>query len=100
MGVTVHRQRYDYTTAQFVSEIGGAAGLVLGASVISIVKILDDFITNIKVEIGLLYTIIYISIVSDSYESYVSVPELEINPIHPQNLYLNCPIRVRPKLLV
>ena len=49
LGVTVHRQRYDYTTAQFVSEIGGAAGLVLGASVISIVKILDDFITNIKV---------------------------------------------------
>ena len=32
MGVAVQRQRHDYTPSQFVSEIGGAAGLVLGAS--------------------------------------------------------------------
>ena len=47
LGVTVHRQRYDYSASQFVSEIGGAAGLVVGASVISIVQILDDMIASL-----------------------------------------------------
>ena len=34
-------KREDYDTNQFFSELGGAAGLVLGISLISIVRILD-----------------------------------------------------------
>ena len=38
LDVTVHREREDITSQQFVSELGGAAGLFLGVSLISVVK--------------------------------------------------------------
>ena len=51
MGVAVQRQRHDYTPSQFVSEIGGAAGLVLGASgisckVFSVIIIMKSYINR------------------------------------------------------
>ena len=41
LDVTLHREREDYSTTQFVSELGGAAGLFLGVSLISVIKIID-----------------------------------------------------------
>ena len=38
LAITVHNQIDDYTTNQFVSELGGAAGIVLGVSLYTIVK--------------------------------------------------------------
>jgi len=35
---TVHKEEEDYTAQQFFSELGGAAGLVLGISLISIIS--------------------------------------------------------------
>jgi hypothetical protein len=34
----VHKEEEDYTAQQFFSELGGAAGLVLGISLISIIS--------------------------------------------------------------
>ncbi|CAG5077834.1 Oidioi.mRNA.OKI2018_I69.PAR.g8823.t1.cds [Oikopleura dioica] len=45
LDVTLHREREDYSTTQFVSELGGAAGLFLGVSLISVIKILDHLFT-------------------------------------------------------
>lgn len=39
LDVTLHREREDYSTTQFVSELGGAAGLFLGVSLISVIKV-------------------------------------------------------------
>ena len=41
LAITKHLQREDYTFNQFFSELGGAAGLVLGVSLISIVRVVD-----------------------------------------------------------
>ncbi|CAG5109902.1 Oidioi.mRNA.OKI2018_I69.chr2.g4371.t1.cds [Oikopleura dioica] len=38
---TVHKEEEDYTAQQFFSELGGAAGLVLGISLISIIRMID-----------------------------------------------------------
>ena len=49
LAITVHNQIDDYTTNQFVSELGGAAGIVLGVSLYTIVKsefFYDDFGLN------------------------------------------------------
>ena len=43
--MTVHHQKLDYTIDQLFSELGGAAGLVLGLSLITIVRQIDDIIT-------------------------------------------------------
>ena len=45
LNVTLHREREDYSTTQFVSELGGAAGLFLGVSLISVIKIIDHLFT-------------------------------------------------------
>ena len=45
LDVTLHREREDYSTTQFVSELGGAAGLFLGVSLISVIKIIDHLFT-------------------------------------------------------
>ena len=41
LGVTLHREREDYSMTQFVSELGGAAGLFLGISLISVIKVIE-----------------------------------------------------------
>ena len=38
LAITVHKQLEDYSTHQFVSELGGAAGIVLGVSLFTIIK--------------------------------------------------------------
>ena len=38
LATTVHKQLEDYSTHQFVSELGGAAGIVLGVSLFTIIK--------------------------------------------------------------
>jgi len=43
--MTVHHQKLDYTADQLFSELGGAAGLVLGLSLITIVRQIDDCIS-------------------------------------------------------
>ena len=46
LAITQHRQQEDYSSNQFVSELGGAAGLVLGVSLVSIIRMIDCFISR------------------------------------------------------
>ena len=46
LAITQHRQQEDYSSNQFVSELGGAAGLVLGVSLVSIIRMIDFFISR------------------------------------------------------
>ena len=43
--MTIHQQSLDYTIDQLFSELGGAAGLVMGTSLVTIVRRIDNLLT-------------------------------------------------------
>ena len=76
LATTVHKQLEDYSTHQFVSELGGAAGIVLGVSLFTIIKS-----TNAS-----FYTRTHILVIDDAIDQMGSITRKIKNYLCFQNL--------------